>query len=226
MSSGVLSYKGVLISVVLIGLLITDGRAQIVGNPITNLQSNEWSAGAFAELTSVTTDNQNITTYRAVTNLYYGVSQWVSIGILLGGSKLHVDNPLSSGFNDFRGAGEIVYGGVARTDLLNVENRVFFFAGTGALQFKSQGTTTSLFEGVDRQEFKFDWKEYWFMNGVRYEHTRGELYTGMMLKNIDRFEKFRETGYSSGFRFSAFAGVDVHLPHNFSVNLHVRYGDE
>ena len=197
--------------------------SQELGNPISNLNTNEFNVSFYMEKVWREMDDSDYSSYRIITKTEFGFNSRFKIFGLLGGEKMYIDYPVNRNLTNYKGKIEFAVGGGMQMELLNIK-KTSFFTGTGILETYSRGSVVSDVAG--QIDMKFDWREYWFALGASHETKRFEFYGGIETRRAKRLEKISEEEYVSKLKPNLFTGIDILLPKNFVINVHLKTLDQ
>ena len=201
-------------------------NSQELGNPISNLNTNEFSMSFYGEKVWKNMEDLDYNSLRLNTKIEYGFYNRLKLFGLIGAEKMSVDYPVNSSLTDFKGKYAYVFGGGAQVVLFNIK-KTSFFSGAGILKLSPRWSLMSDVSGEDVQiDMKFDWREYWFAFGVSHETNRFEIYGGIEERTTKRIELNTESEYISGLKPNLFLGFDFLFPKNFVLNFHLKILDQ
>ena len=220
------SGKTLIIFLLLTMVKLSQVHPQELGNPISNLKTNEFSMSLYGEVIWRELNGADYNAYRGVTKTEFGFFDRLKIFALFGVDKMLIKNPIESRLTDYDGKSEIAFGGGFQAELLKIK-RTSFFTGGGIYRTFSNGSVINeVLEEEIEIDMRFDWQEYWFAFGTSLKTKRFEIYGGLEERTLERMEKITETEYVSGLKPNLFFGIDFLFPKNFILNFQVKALDQ
>jgi hypothetical protein len=203
-------------------------EAQIIGNPVRTLRPNEWSAGLSSELMDVSlgsgSDKGDFRSYRGLSKIAFGVSEQLTVSLVLGLANLEIDNPGGGSEAEFKGGFRLAHGYQALLDIADYGDWTLF-SGAGLVSIRSNGEYDQIIlDTVNSYSAKMQWTEYSLVQGLRYNHPKWTMYGGIEELDIRHKEKITGDNYKSGFQVHYFAGCDINMSRTFCFNIQVKSG--
>ena len=173
---------------ILILIFAGEGRTQVVGNPIGQIEQKELGIGLALESIHRHMSKENITSQRLWMKATYGIADWWTASGIGGGGNLYINPEPGSAITTFRGSFEWGYGGMTKLTFLR-GGPVEFFGFGGGIRIFSAGSI--YFEAEERTvDLRYDWQEYFAGTGFSYYGKRWLLYGGLE----ERVVRWQETG--------------------------------
>lgn len=228
------SEKALILVLLLLLLNLDQICSQELGNPISNLNTNEFSVSLYGERVWRKMDDADYDSYRLITKTEFGFYNRLKIYGLIGAEKMYIDYPVImyidypviSSFTDYKGDTEYALGIGCQLGLFNIK-KTSFFSGAGILKLSPKGSLMSTVSEEQIQiDMKFNWREYWFAFGASHEMKRFEIFGGIEGRTTKRIELNTETEYISGLKPNIFLGFDFFFPKNFVLNFRAKILDQ
>jgi hypothetical protein len=163
--------------IILILLLYSTGRSQVVGNPIEQIRMGEVGVGLALESLHREMEKSDVSSHRLWLKASYGITDWWTVSGMGGGGNLYFNPEPGAIITTFRGSFEWGYGGTTKMAVLR-SGPVEFFGFGGGIRIFSSGIIYNETE-ESSVNLRYDWQEFFAGAGFAYYGKRWALYGGM-----------------------------------------------
>lgn len=217
-------------------LLISGLQAQMTGNPAGVKGNSEFTLSLSGTYLNQELAKETAVSKRVLCKAVWGATSRIDLFVTLGSVGLKLQ-PVTSGVTELQDKKRFAFGGglnaelISRTDI----SPYSVWGSAKILRFKAEGTyyiTEGIQSNTWQSDLTYDWREVQVALCVKYYFPAFRVYGGvlgwMLQRQDEKLEYWsdqwwgpdRQT-YQTGMWTGGLAGIEIPLPHEYSLSLEV-----